>query len=38
MKARNRFMEQKPDLIITKPYHPTHLINSAATFLADLGF
>lgn len=36
--ARNRFIEQKPDLIITKPYHPTHLINSAATFVADLGF
>ncbi|MDA3874260.1 MAG: response regulator [Kiritimatiellae bacterium] len=36
--ARNRFKDQKPDLILTKPYQPSHLINSAATFLADLGF
>jgi excisionase family DNA binding protein len=36
--ARSRFKNQKPDLILTKPYQPAHLINSAATFLADLGF
>lgn len=36
--ARKRFNEQKPDLILTKPYQPSHLIHSAETFLADLGF
>lgn len=36
--AECRFGDLKPDLIITKPYHPTHLLYSAATFLADLGF
>ncbi|MEX2607069.1 MAG: response regulator [Kiritimatiellia bacterium] len=36
--ARNRFKDQKPDLILTKPFKPSHLISSAATFLADLGF
>lgn len=32
------FKGQRPDLILTKPYDPTHLANSASTFLADLGF
>lgn len=36
--ARNRFKQEKPDLILTKPYQAAHLINTAATFLADLGF
>lgn len=36
--ASNLFGELKPDLIITKPYQPSHLLKSASTFLADLGF
>ena len=32
------FKDQRPDLILTKPYDPPHLANSASTFLADLGF
>ena len=36
--AKNRFANTKPDLILMKPYDPTHLLNSASTFLADLGF
>jgi CheY-like chemotaxis protein len=32
------FGEQEPDLIITKPYHPSHLSNAASAFLSDLGF
>jgi CheY-like chemotaxis protein len=32
------FKDQRPDLVLTKPYNPTHLANSASTFLADLGF
>lgn len=32
------FKDQRPDLILSKPYDPTHLANSASTFLADLGF
>jgi len=32
------FGEVEPDLIITKPYQPSHLVNAASTFLADLGF
>ncbi|MDF3127863.1 response regulator [Kiritimatiellaeota bacterium B1221] len=36
--AESHFDEVKPDLIITKPFDANHLRNSAATFLADLGF
>jgi excisionase family DNA binding protein len=36
--AESLFGDLKPDLIITKPYQPSHLLKSASTFLADLGF
>jgi excisionase family DNA binding protein len=36
--AENMFDGQQPDLILTKPYQPSHLTSSASTFLADLGF
>ncbi len=36
--AESRFGILKPDLILTKPYQPSHLLKSASTFLADLGF
>ena len=36
--AEKMFDGNQPDLIITKPYKPSHLIKSASTFLADLGF
>ena len=36
--AEERFKEQQPDLILTKPYQPSHLVRTASTFLADLGF
>lgn len=36
--AESRFGTLKPDLILTKPFQPTHLLKSASTFLADLGF
>lgn len=32
------FGETDPDLVITKPYQPSHLLNAAQTFLSDLGF
>jgi CheY-like chemotaxis protein len=32
------FGDLEPDLVITKPYQPSHLVNAASTFLADLGF
>lgn len=31
------FQNKKPDLILTKPYQPSHLASAAAAFLADLG-
>ncbi|MGA0333090.1 MAG: response regulator [Kiritimatiellia bacterium] len=36
--AEGRFGDLKPDLILIKPFQPSHLLNSASTFLADLGF
>lgn len=36
--AEDRFKDQMPDLILTKPYQPAHLVRTASTFLADLGF
>ncbi|WFB34348.1 response regulator [Kiritimatiellota bacterium B12222] len=36
--AESMFQGIKPDLIITKPYQPSHLMKSAGTFLSDLGF
>lgn len=36
--AEQRFGEQKPELIITKPYQSSHLFRAAATFLEDIGF
>jgi len=36
--AAERFSEQKPDLIMTKPYQSSHLFGAASTFLEDLGF
>lgn len=36
--AESRFGENKPDLILTKPYQANHLFKTASTFLADLGF
>ena len=32
------FGDVEPDLVITKPYQPSHLLNAAQTFLADMGF
>lgn len=36
--AESRFGNDKPDIILTKPFDPGHLKSTAATFLADLGF
>ncbi len=36
--AEGRFDKQKPDLILFKPYQPSHLSSAASTFLSDLGF
>lgn len=36
--AEKMFGDRKPDLILTKPYQPSHLSSAASTFLADLGF
>jgi len=36
--AEERFQNQKPDLILTKPYQSSHLVRTASTFLSDLGF
>jgi len=36
--AESLFGNQKPDLILTKPYEPSHIVSAASTFLADLGF
>jgi len=36
--AESRFSDRKPDLILTKPFQPSHLNSAASTFLADLGF
>jgi excisionase family DNA binding protein len=36
--AEELFKERKPDLILTKPYQPSHLSSAAGTFLSDLGF
>lgn len=36
--AEERFKGQMPDLILTKPYQPSHLVRTASTFLSDLGF
>ena len=35
--SEKAFGEDKPDLVITKPYQPTHLLNATSAFLADLG-
>lgn len=36
--AESMFQDLKPDLILTKPFQPSHLSSTAATFLEDLGF
>ncbi len=36
--AEGRFVDNKPDLILLKPYQPSHLSSAASTFLSDLGF
>jgi len=36
--AEGMFVEHKPDLILLKPYQPSHLSSAASTFLSDLGF
>lgn len=36
--AKEVFGEMEPDLIITKPYHPSHLANATSAFMDDLGF
>lgn len=36
--AEGMFVDNKPDLILLKPYQPTHLTSAASTFLSDLGF
>lgn len=36
--AEELFGDRKPDLILTKPFEPSHLSSAASTFLADLGF
>lgn len=35
--SENAFGEFEPDLILSKPYQPAHLVNAANAFLADLG-
>lgn len=32
-----KFTEQKPDLMLAKPYQPSHLVDAARAFLADVG-
>lgn len=32
-----KFKDEKPDLILAKPYQPSHLIDAARAFLADVG-
>lgn len=32
-----QFREGKPELILSKPYQPSHLVDAARAFLADLG-
>jgi len=36
--AERMFKGPKPDLILTKPFQASHLLSTASTFLADLGF
>jgi excisionase family DNA binding protein len=36
--AEDRLKDKRPDLILTKPYQPSHLLRAASTFLDDLGF
>lgn len=35
--SEKAFGEYEPDLILSKPYQPAHLVNAANAFLADLG-
>ena len=34
---RSRFGEARPDLMLSKPYNPTHLADAARAFLSDVG-
>lgn len=34
---QERFGDAKPDLILSKPYNPTHLADAARAFLSDVG-
>ena len=34
---RERFEDAKPDLMLAKPYNPTHLADAARAFLSDVG-
>ena len=36
--SEKAFGDEEPDLIITKPYHPSHLTSATSTFMADMGF
>jgi excisionase family DNA binding protein len=36
--AEDRLSGRRPDLILTKPYQPSHLLRAASAFLEDLGF